>query len=94
MGRAGGRWVAGEKRAGVPLRTLEQGKWKGGWRPGLGEEEKKAERKTKQNRQCLDGLSRVIEKAHSGPNTKAMFLQVLRGNNSNFVFWMGERNGK
>lgn len=86
--------MEGEKRAGVPLRTLEQGNWKGGWRPGWREEEGKVERKTLQNRQCLDGLSRVIEKARLGPNMKAMFLQILKGKrNVNFVFWVGERNG-
>lgn len=52
------------------------------------------ERKTQQNRQCLDGLSRVIEKTRSGPNMKEMFLQVLGENLSDFVFWEGERNGK
>lgn len=54
-------------------------------------EEEKVERKTQQ---CLDGLSRVIEKTRSGPNMKEMFLQVLGENHSDFVFWEGERNGK
>lgn len=52
------------------------------------------ERKTQQNRQCLDGLSRVIEKTCSGPNMKEMFLQVLGENHSDFVFWEGDRNAK
>lgn len=53
-------------------------------RPGGGEE--KVERKTQQNCQCLDGLSRVIEKACLGPNMKAMFLQVLKGKKTLILF--------
>lgn len=77
-----GRWEPGHRRGEGrgPLRTLERVQWKGGWRPGQGEEEEeKVERKIQQNRQCLDGLSRVIETEHLGPSMRAMFLQVLRG---------------
>lgn len=61
-------------------------------RPGaVGEE--KVERNTQHDGQCLDGLSKVIETACLGPNAKAMFLQVLRGNKPDFIFKVGERNG-
>lgn len=93
--RVGGRWVVVGIEGQVPLRTLwgrEYGREAGG--QARGRRGGKVERKTQQNRQCLDGLSRVTETARLGPTMKAMFFQGLRGNNSDLVFWAGGRNGK
>lgn len=86
--------MQGKRGPGSPEDTMGQGIWKRGGRPGQGKEEEKVERKPQQNRQCLDGLSSVIENARLGPNTKATFLQGLRGKNSDLDFWPGGRNGK
>lgn len=64
-------------------------KWKGGWRPGRGEEEEKVERKTQQNRQCLDGLSRVIETAF-GAKCEGNVPSGSKRESSDVVFWAGE----
>lgn len=89
-----GSGLQGKRGLGSPEDTVGQGIWKRGWRPGQGKEEEKVERKTQQNRQCLDGLSRVIENARLGPNMKALFLQGLRGKNSDLVFWAQGRSEK
>lgn len=84
---------------------MELGKWKGGWRPdwgrgvgvpGLGGRRRKRwKEKPSRIAKMSNGLSQGNGDSTSVPsNIKAMFLQVLRGNNSNFVFWVGKRDGK